>query len=142
MRPLTWALKEVDLVGIHSLAVNSIIMSGIAPKQNAFKFKIAPHKQKSIVKKIAGRCPPPPLANGALCTPKHNGKSGTEYNQVLIDNTYGTWVEIVEWIICIVGSPWLITPGYTRSQFITNGEHLGVVIRGLATMIYICVISR
>jgi hypothetical protein len=24
-------------------------MSGIAPKQNAFKFKIAPHKQKSIV---------------------------------------------------------------------------------------------
>jgi hypothetical protein len=27
-------------------------MSGIAPKQNAFKFKIAPHKQKSIVKKI------------------------------------------------------------------------------------------
>jgi len=26
-------------------------MSGIAPKQNAFKFKIAPHKQKSIVKK-------------------------------------------------------------------------------------------
>jgi hypothetical protein len=33
-----------------------IIMSGIAPKQNAFKFKIAPHKQKSIVIKIsAGR---------------------------------------------------------------------------------------
>jgi hypothetical protein len=27
-----------------------IIISGIAPKQNAFKFKIAPHKQKSIVK--------------------------------------------------------------------------------------------
>ena len=27
-------------------------MSGIAPKQNAFKFKSAPHKQKSIVKKI------------------------------------------------------------------------------------------
>jgi hypothetical protein len=25
-------------------------MSGIAPKQNAFKFKITPHKQKSIVK--------------------------------------------------------------------------------------------
>jgi hypothetical protein len=24
-------------------------MSGITPKQNAFKFKIAPHKQKSIV---------------------------------------------------------------------------------------------
>ena len=28
----------------------NIIISGIAPKQNAFKFKIAPHKQKSIVK--------------------------------------------------------------------------------------------
>jgi hypothetical protein len=26
-------------------------MSGIAPKQNTFKFKNAPHKQKSIVKK-------------------------------------------------------------------------------------------
>ena len=35
-------------------------MSGIAPKQNAFKFKIAPHKQKSIVKIIllAGDGPP------------------------------------------------------------------------------------
>jgi hypothetical protein len=49
MRPLTWALKEVDPVdlrrqsGIHAQE----IMSGIAPKQNAFKFKIAPHKQKS-----------------------------------------------------------------------------------------------
>jgi len=38
-------------------------MSGIAPKQNAFKFKIAPHKQNSIVKTIlAGRWAP--LANG------------------------------------------------------------------------------
>jgi len=27
-------------------------LSGIAPKQNAFKFKIAPHKQKSIVNKF------------------------------------------------------------------------------------------
>ena len=63
-------------------------MSGIAPKQNAFKFKIAPHKQKSIVNiLLAGRCPPHPLVNGNLClstgsrlrlsTPKHNGKSGT-----------------------------------------------------------------
>jgi hypothetical protein len=39
-------------------------MSGIAPKQNAFKFKIAPQKQKSIVKKIIGR-KMAPLANGA-----------------------------------------------------------------------------
>jgi hypothetical protein len=37
--------------GRPTQAVNSIIMSGIAPKHNAFKFKIAPHKQKSIVKK-------------------------------------------------------------------------------------------
>jgi hypothetical protein len=53
-------------------------MSGIAPKQNAFKFKIAPHKHKSIVKKKLGQ-EDGPLANGTLClsTPKHNGKSGT-----------------------------------------------------------------
>jgi hypothetical protein len=59
-------------------------MSGIAPKQNAFKFKIAPHKQKSIVKNFWQEDDAPPgqrgpLANEALClsTPKHNGKSGT-----------------------------------------------------------------
>ena len=47
--------------------------SGIASKQNAFKFKIAPHKQISIVKKNWQE-------GGALClsTPKHNGKSDTE----------------------------------------------------------------
>jgi hypothetical protein len=52
-------------------------MSGIVPKQNALKFKIAPHKQKSNVKMfLAGRYEAP-LANEALClsTPKHNGKS-------------------------------------------------------------------
>jgi 1-deoxy-D-xylulose 5-phosphate reductoisomerase len=62
------------------MAINSIIISGIAPKQNAFKFKIAPHKQKSIVKIVlTGRGGP--LTNEALClsTPKHNGKSGTDY---------------------------------------------------------------
>jgi len=37
--------------GRPTQAVNSIIMSGISPKQNSFNFKIAPHKQKSIVKK-------------------------------------------------------------------------------------------
>jgi hypothetical protein len=56
-------------------AVNSIIMSGIAPNQNAFKYKITPHKHKSIVfgRKMG------PLDNGAMCssTAKHNGKSGT-----------------------------------------------------------------
>jgi hypothetical protein len=55
-------------------------MSGIAPKQNASKLKIAPHKQKSIAKNVlAGRCSP--LANGALClsTPKYNAKSCTEH---------------------------------------------------------------
>jgi hypothetical protein len=30
-------------------------MSGIAPIQNVFKFKIAPHKQKSMLKKLFGR---------------------------------------------------------------------------------------
>jgi hypothetical protein len=31
-------------------------MSEIVPKQNAFKFKIAPHKEKSTVKKfLAGK---------------------------------------------------------------------------------------
>jgi len=30
-------------------AVNSIIMSGVALKQSAFKFKIVPHKQKPII---------------------------------------------------------------------------------------------
>jgi hypothetical protein len=53
-------------------------MSGIAPKQNAIKFKIAPHKQKSIVKNIAWQEDGPP-GQRALClrTPKHNSKSGT-----------------------------------------------------------------
>ena len=50
-------------------------MSGIAPKQTAFKFKIAPHKQKSIAKKNVGR--KMPLAN----VPKYNGKSGPEYKE-------------------------------------------------------------
>jgi hypothetical protein len=52
-------------------------MSGIAPKQNAFKLRIAPQK-KSIVKEKVGREVPPP-ANGTLflSTPKHNSKSST-----------------------------------------------------------------
>ena len=37
--------------GRPTQAVNSISMTGIAPKQNAFKFKIVPHKQKSMAKK-------------------------------------------------------------------------------------------
>ena len=52
-------------------------MYGIAPKQKAFKFKIAPHKQKSKLKHFLARRWGP-LANEALClsTHKHNGKSG------------------------------------------------------------------
>ena len=64
--------------GRPTQAVNALIMSRIAPEQNAFKFKIAPHKQKSIVKLFFfGRKMGP--VNGALClsTPKHNDKSGT-----------------------------------------------------------------
>ena len=70
MRPLAWALNEADPIGLPALicdtlpyTINSIIMSRIAPKQNAFKLKIAPLKQKSIVKKIlAGRWPTGPCA--------------------------------------------------------------------------------
>jgi hypothetical protein len=53
-------------------------MSGIVPKQNVFKFEIAPHKQKFIVKEKFSR-KMGSLGNGTLClsTPKHNGKSGT-----------------------------------------------------------------
>ena len=66
---------EGDRPGSPTQAVNSIIMSGITPKQNAFKFKIAPHKQKSIVKKkLAGRWA------------KHNGKSGTVKHLIKDDN--------------------------------------------------------
>ena len=54
-------------------------MSGIALKQNALKFKIAPHKQQSILKNIFWQ-EDGSLANGALClsTPKQNDKSGTD----------------------------------------------------------------
>jgi hypothetical protein len=52
-------------------------MSGIAPKQNAFKFKIAPHKHKSIVKQLLGRKMKPPGQRGPVLKP--NGKSGTDH---------------------------------------------------------------
>ena len=48
MRLFSWALKEADPVYLH---------------RQAGKFKIAPHKQKSILKKIFGR----KMANRALC---------------------------------------------------------------------------
>jgi hypothetical protein len=43
-------------------------MSGIAPKQNAFKFKIAPNKQKSIVKMFFDRKMSPPGQGASPCT--------------------------------------------------------------------------
>jgi len=54
--------------------------SGIAKKI------IAPHKQKSIVKKFFWQ-DDGPLANGALClsTPRHNGKFGTGYHTIIIN---------------------------------------------------------
>ena len=54
-------------------------MSGIAPKQNVFKFKIAPHQQKFIVNFVYWQEDGPHLDNEALCltTPKLNGKSRT-----------------------------------------------------------------
>jgi hypothetical protein len=86
MRPLTWVLKAVDPVGLHRQSGIPVCSGnlGIVKILRYFrsdKFKIAPHKQKSIVKNFfgGGRSPPPPLANGALClsTPKHTGKPGT-----------------------------------------------------------------
>ena len=68
-------------------------MSGITPKQNAFKFKIAPHKQKSMDfgRKMG------PLSNGTLClsTPKHNGKSGTGSSNISGVLTLMHWMLLV-----------------------------------------------
>jgi hypothetical protein len=51
-------------------------MSGIAPKQNAFKFKIVLHKQKSMAKKKKIGRKRGPRANWApsLTNPKTKGK--------------------------------------------------------------------
>ena len=69
------ALKEVYPVDLHR-------QSGIHALE-ILTFKIAPHKQKSIVNKFFGR-KMGPLANGTLylSTPKHNGKSGTVHSYV------------------------------------------------------------
>ena len=66
------------LCGRLTYTINSIIMSGIAPKQNACKLKFAPHRRKFIVEKAFWQ-EDRPLANGALflSTHKHNGTSGT-----------------------------------------------------------------
>ena len=59
-------------------------MSGIAPKQIAFKFKIAPPlRQNFMVKNIYWQ--EDPLTNGTLClsTPKHNGKCGTDHKYLI-----------------------------------------------------------
>jgi hypothetical protein len=55
-------------------------MSVIDPKQNAFKLKIAPHKQKSIAK-INWQEDSPPGQRGPVL--KHNGKSGTARNIIV-----------------------------------------------------------
>ena len=82
MRPLTWALKEVDPVDLHR-------QSGIHAHEIQEQLKYyAILGQTCTLRKIhhpfflAGRWGP--LANGSLClsTPKHNGKSGTVH-QVL-----------------------------------------------------------
>ena len=69
MRPLTWALKEVDPVGLHRQPGNLGIVKII-------RYIRSDMYSASAKKNLAGRCPP--LANGALClnTPKHNVKSG------------------------------------------------------------------
>ena len=55
-------------------------MSGIAPKQNAFKFNIAPHKQKSIVQIVWQEDEAP----WPTSTPQHNGKSGRASQHIRI----------------------------------------------------------
>ena len=57
-------------------------MSGIALKPNAYEFKIAPHKQKSIVKKKLGQEDRPDLANGALSTMVNPALPIKLYNEV------------------------------------------------------------
>jgi hypothetical protein len=52
-------------------------MSGIAPKQNAFKSKIALYKQKSIINILWQEDAPPPPG-----TPKHNDQSGTDRRDI------------------------------------------------------------
>ena len=76
-----WATVMTACFVAHSnrLSTLSLCLESLR-NRHAFKFKIAPHKQKSIVKFFwAGRWGPP-LANEALClsTPKHNGKTGTD----------------------------------------------------------------
>jgi len=65
MRPLNWVLKEVDPVGLHKQSGIHVCSGnlGIVKILRYFrsdKFKIAPHKQKSIVKNffLEGRWPP------------------------------------------------------------------------------------
>ena len=56
--------------GRSTQAVNSIIMSGFAPKQNAFKFKITPHKSinPSFLAGIWAPWPTGPYAEAHLST--------------------------------------------------------------------------
>ena len=55
---------EGDRAGMPTQVVNFVIMSGIAPKQNAFKFKIAPLKQICIVKNNVWQEDEPPWSTG------------------------------------------------------------------------------
>ena len=90
MRPLTWANNQrihnnsvsMPLSEPLSYTISSIIVSVIAPKQNAFKFRIAPHKQKFIVIfSLAGSSPTPD--HGALCvSSKSDTDSETDLYQV------------------------------------------------------------
>jgi len=69
MRPqaLTWALKEVNPVGLHR-------QSG-KPTSNLILLHISKNPSQFLFGRKMG-----PLTSGTLClsTPKHNGKSGTD----------------------------------------------------------------
>ena len=63
MMPLTWTLKEIDPVQPTQAVSGNLGIVKILGYVRSDKFKIAPHKQKSIVKKIIGRKMGKPLWN-------------------------------------------------------------------------------
>jgi len=73
MRPLTWALKEVDPVDLHRQSTLSLCLESLRNRTPSNLKLDHISKNPSYKKNLTGRWDP--LANGG--TPKHNGKSGT-----------------------------------------------------------------
>jgi len=99
MRPLTWALKEVD-PGSPTQAVRHTC-SGNLGIVKILCYIRSDMQQKNFGRKLG------PLANGALClsTSKHNGKSGTAEGELMF-------------------SRWEITPSSpSGTRRVTNIKH-------------------